>query len=272
MRQVYSPANAPEAHMLLHLLEQAGIGAHLHGEALQGAAGDLPVSDVLRILVADEDYDRARSLLLDWEKVEAPATLDNPPKHRFPTNIALIFLVLGLVGGWTLAGVVAQSHVSIGDHTREEDRNGDGRVDSTWYYRVGALHSYKGEFDHNHDGRIDVRTFYDETGTPTEQDEDEDFNGTFETKEFLVSGVLRRIEIDTDGNGLADVIQNYVHGVLVNEEITDERLGTVVRVNNYLHHRLASADIDLDRDGFRETRRTFDNFGEIIRTETLYRQ
>jgi hypothetical protein len=57
MKQVYAPANTAEAHMLAHLLEQAGVRAHVHGEALQGAVGESPAANLLQLLVADEDYD-----------------------------------------------------------------------------------------------------------------------------------------------------------------------------------------------------------------------
>ena len=49
MQEVYQPANAPEAHMLVHLLGEAGITAHIHGEALQGAVGELPAGNVIRL-------------------------------------------------------------------------------------------------------------------------------------------------------------------------------------------------------------------------------
>jgi hypothetical protein len=272
MKQVYAPANGPEAHMLAHLLGQSGIQAHIHGEALQGAAGELPVGNVLQLLVADEDYERARHLLLEWERVSVVSDADSSSPRRFRLTGAVLVLGLGLVGGWALKSVFDMSRVSIAESTTEIDRNGDGRTDSTWFYRLGARHAYKGEFDHNHDGRIDTRTFYDDIGTPTEQDEDEDFNGSFETKDFFDNGVITRSEIDSNGNGVADVTRYYANGTLVRDEMTDEHLGTIVRVDTYAGLLLRSADLDLDRDGFLETRRTFDDFGEIVRTETLRRQ
>lgn len=62
MRQVYAPADAAEAHMLVHLLEQNGIQALIHGEALQGAVGELPAAGLLQLLVPDEEHDAARGV------------------------------------------------------------------------------------------------------------------------------------------------------------------------------------------------------------------
>ena len=42
MTRVFHAANSIEAHMVLHLLEQAGITGDLEGEYLQGGVGELP--------------------------------------------------------------------------------------------------------------------------------------------------------------------------------------------------------------------------------------
>lgn len=269
MRQVYSPGNAPEAHMLAHLLGQAGITAHIHGEALQLAAGELPVTGALQIMVADEDYEEARRLLLTWEKQEA-APEEREKKRRFSRG-ALGLVVLGVAIGWLTKSFLELSHFTITDHTTQEDRNGDGRPDSTWFYAPGSRHAFKGEFDHNHDGAVDNRVFYDATGTVVEADDDADFSGSFETKEYYHDGVIVRSEIDNDGDGRPDVKNFYVSGTPAWSETTDPRTGAVVRVDTYENLRLVSADLDLDRDGFRETRRYFDRFGEITRTERIAR-
>jgi hypothetical protein len=41
MKRIYQAANNIEAHMLVHLLEQEGIEAHVEGEHLQSGAGEL---------------------------------------------------------------------------------------------------------------------------------------------------------------------------------------------------------------------------------------
>ncbi|GMW06630.1 MAG: hypothetical protein AMXMBFR8_14270 [Nevskiales bacterium] len=42
MKRIYEAANAIEAHMIVHLLGQAGIEGRVEGEYLQGGVGELP--------------------------------------------------------------------------------------------------------------------------------------------------------------------------------------------------------------------------------------
>jgi hypothetical protein len=66
MRTIYEPEHAIEANIIAGLLKQAGISAHIAGEYLQGAAGELPVFGLVRIMVADEDAEAARQLIEEW--------------------------------------------------------------------------------------------------------------------------------------------------------------------------------------------------------------
>jgi hypothetical protein len=47
--------------------------------------------------------------------------------------------------------------------------------------------------------------------------------------------------------------------------------GTMARINHYDDGRLQRSEIDLDRDGFLETVRTFDRYGEVVSSETRRR-
>jgi hypothetical protein len=271
MREAYSPANAAEAHMLVHLLEQAGIQARIHGEALQGAVGDLPVSNFLQIMVSDEDYDRARKVLLEWEQTNAPPELapEAPTrKRRFPWTVAIACLVVGALVGWGAKRIVETSRISWAENQESIDLNGDGRPDRVYTYGPTASSAYKGEFDNDFDGRPDAIVYYDPIGTPQSQESDEDFDGVFETRYSYGNGVLQRAEIDTDANRVPDVTITFRHGIWRREEIVDPRYGTVAVVNHYDAGRLVRAEVDLDRDGFLETLRTVDRFGEVTKTET----
>ncbi|MEJ5207330.1 DUF2007 domain-containing protein [Denitratimonas sp. CY0512] len=66
MHVVYEPENLIEAHLLKGLLAQAGIAAHIRGEHLTGAMGELPALGLLAVMVVDEDADAARALIADW--------------------------------------------------------------------------------------------------------------------------------------------------------------------------------------------------------------
>ncbi len=68
MKRVYQAANHIQAHMVMHVLEQAGVHALVQGEFLQSGAGELPVG-LVGVAVADEDVEVAREIIEDWEKL-----------------------------------------------------------------------------------------------------------------------------------------------------------------------------------------------------------
>jgi hypothetical protein len=69
MQRVYQAANHIQAHMVMHVLQQAGIHAHVQGEYLQSGAGELPLGNLVGVVVADEDVEIAREVISDWEKL-----------------------------------------------------------------------------------------------------------------------------------------------------------------------------------------------------------
>ena len=71
MKRVYQAANSVEAHMIVHLLEQAGVEAHVQGEHLQSGAGELPLG-LVAVAVPDEDADKARAIINEWEARSTP--------------------------------------------------------------------------------------------------------------------------------------------------------------------------------------------------------
>lgn len=66
MRAIYEPAHSIEANLIVGLLEQCGIKAHIAGEYLQGGAGELPAFGVMQVMVEDKDADAARKLIDEW--------------------------------------------------------------------------------------------------------------------------------------------------------------------------------------------------------------
>jgi hypothetical protein len=69
MKRIYQAANHIQAHMVMHVLQQAGVNAHVQGEYLQSGAGELPLGNLVGVVVADEDVDVAREVISDWEKL-----------------------------------------------------------------------------------------------------------------------------------------------------------------------------------------------------------
>jgi hypothetical protein len=67
MRTAYEASDAIEAHILQGFLEQEGIATRVVGAYLQGAIGELPAQGLVRLLVDEDDFDRARAAILRWE-------------------------------------------------------------------------------------------------------------------------------------------------------------------------------------------------------------
>jgi hypothetical protein len=76
MFRLYTAANLPEAHLLLHRLAQAGIEARVLNEHAQGGLGEIPFThaypEVWIMETADEE--RARRIVVEFE--QAPASPD----------------------------------------------------------------------------------------------------------------------------------------------------------------------------------------------------
>ncbi len=268
MRQVYAPANLAKAHMLAHLLKQNSIPAHIHGEALQGGVGELPASGLLQLLVADEEHQRARALILGWERANVPASNEPPAKPRVPIWMGLIVFALGVGGGWVLKTAAQNNVIPLDAAEVGLDQNGDGGDDLVYFYRVGAPYPYKAEADTNFDGDVDVTDYYDAASIITRRDTDANFDHFVESRTTYSAGNAVRTDIDSNRNGVIDTQIFYRNGVISREEIQDNRTGRIARVNYYANLRLDRSESDLDGDGFLETVRTYNELGEVTATET----
>ncbi len=66
MKVVLHALNSVEANLAKGLLENEGIQCSVLGEYLQGAIGELPAIGLIRVVVKDEDFTQARSILDNW--------------------------------------------------------------------------------------------------------------------------------------------------------------------------------------------------------------
>lgn len=71
MKLVFDPRNSVEAHVVSHLLEQAGIPTSISGDYLSGARGEMLAEDQTRVwVIHDEDEQQARALIAEWNNSE----------------------------------------------------------------------------------------------------------------------------------------------------------------------------------------------------------
>ena len=68
MKLVYRASDIIEANIVAGMLQANGIDAHVGGYYLQGGIGELAARDFANVHVADEDVERAKSLIEDYEK------------------------------------------------------------------------------------------------------------------------------------------------------------------------------------------------------------
>ena len=67
MRNVYTASNSIQAHLVKILLQGEGIQAHVAGDYLQGAMGELPVVGMMEVMVDEADLQKARTIIEEWE-------------------------------------------------------------------------------------------------------------------------------------------------------------------------------------------------------------
>ncbi|MBS0583815.1 MAG: DUF2007 domain-containing protein [Proteobacteria bacterium] len=68
MKIVYRAENIIDANLVGNALAAAGIGAYVGGHYLTGAAGELPVSGLVNVMVAESDWPQARAIA---ERIDA---------------------------------------------------------------------------------------------------------------------------------------------------------------------------------------------------------
>ena len=68
--EIFSATSTTEAHLLKGLLAQHGIEAEVTGHYLQGAFGELPVTNMIQILVDSNDEQRARDIIDRYDRGE----------------------------------------------------------------------------------------------------------------------------------------------------------------------------------------------------------
>lgn len=80
MQRIYEPRDLLEAEMLSGMLVGEGIEVFLTGRHLIGAVGELPVAGLLGLMVADEQAERARQLIGEYNGAE-PLPGDEPESY-----------------------------------------------------------------------------------------------------------------------------------------------------------------------------------------------
>ncbi len=67
MKKVFATGTGFEAHMIRNLLEQNDIFVRIDGEFLQGGIGGIQASNIVRVMVGETEYARAKEIITQWE-------------------------------------------------------------------------------------------------------------------------------------------------------------------------------------------------------------
>ncbi len=73
MFRLYTAANLPEAHLVLHRLQAAGIKAKVFNENAQGGLGELPVTYPEVWVEQAEDIEKGRNIIREFEQSDVVA-------------------------------------------------------------------------------------------------------------------------------------------------------------------------------------------------------
>ena len=254
MKCVYEASSSLDAYMILNLLEQEGIYGRVDGEYLPGGVGELQAMNLVRVMVDESDYERARQVISDWEAIQVER---EERATRKPAGRLAGFMVGAVMGG----GLVYWAYnTPVTGHG--VDLNGDGVPDEMRVFRDNRIS--RTELDRDYDGAVDAVFYFDRRGILKEAKFDDNFDGIYETTYEYKDGLTHSQESDMNEDGHIDYRASFRYGNLDEVVITGEGQDVRTRRQRFHMGKLISAEYDADGDGSFETEYGY-NCSEEIR-------
>ncbi len=253
MNSVYEASTSLDAHMILNLLQQEGIQGRVDGEYLPGGVGEIQAINLVRVMVDDADYERARSVIRDWEAIQVDREEETTRKSASGISAFMFGLIIG--GGlifWSYNTPVTEDGI---------DMNGDGRMDRKRIYRDNR--KSRTEVDRNFDGKVDVVNYFDRRGVQKESRYDDNFDGIYETKYRYKNGITHSRESDMNQDGIIDYRAKFRNGNLVEAVILGGKHDSRKKRQKFHMGKLISAEYDTDGDGSIDIKYEYDSFEEV---------
>lgn len=266
MKLLYEAGNNVEAHMILDLLKQEGLRGRIDGAYLQGGMGELPASGLIRVLVEEEDYARAKEIVVAWDTAQ-PAVAAPPAAVPVKRGGKAWSFAAGLAIGLACAAAYYVTPVARDGI----DYNRDGVLDEKWSYSAEGL-LVASEMDRNLDGKADQISHFGRDRTIETMVTDDDFDGQFESKTTFERGNMELNEIDTDKDSFHDMKYRLVNGVVVMKEFIYPSTGKPQKVDYYKGALMTHSDVDRDTDGKMDQRIHYDGLEMVKSVEDLQAQ
>ncbi len=259
MKLLYEALNTVEAHMILNLLEQAGLSARIDGEYLQGGVGELQAIGVVRVMVEDADYADANEIIMEWDaKQPEQERQDQVTKRKSSVSTGVIGFICGLVV------MAVYYNTPVTDDGIDYD--GDGLLDEKWTYVNYRLS--KTEVDRNFDQKTDLIYKFDRMGLIESSMSDDNFDGVFETDIYYDYGNAIWQKSDTTGDGFKDYRVTFKSGLVDTIRFVNPETKKVIKVQHYGPAKMIKSEIDTTGDGVLDTLHEYDAIEEIDRQST----
>ena len=97
MKLVYKAGDITEAHIVTGLLNSHGIEAHVGGFYLQGGVGDLAAMDYANVHVADDDFEKARIIIIEYEGARNQTIKTRGVKNTMVTSRVILAILASLL-------------------------------------------------------------------------------------------------------------------------------------------------------------------------------
>ena len=255
MKLLYEASSSVEAHMILNLLEQAGLSARIDGEYLQGGVGELQAIGIVRVMIEETNYPEAKDIIDEWDTNQSIQETKPPLKRQSNFSSNVISFLCGIVV------MIIFYYTPVTDDGI--DYNGDGNLDEKWTYVNYRIS--KTELDRNFDGKVDFITSFNRKGMVESSISDEDFDGTFETEGSYYYGNMIWLKSDTTGDGFKDYKIDYKNGTAETVRFIDPVTEGVIKIQEFGPFKRRRAQVDTTRDGIMDTVYEYDSIEEFAK-------
>ena len=111
MITIYNANSSIDAKLIQDQLSFADIPSHIMGDLLQGGVGELQPQGLVKVMVDEEDFEKAKEVIVEWEGKLKTNEKPNHLKQKMIKSssskiLALIYVPIFIVGLYILFTVI----------------------------------------------------------------------------------------------------------------------------------------------------------------------